>query len=95
MSIAAFRRALQIAPDNSDTLYKLGNLLLREGDGAFRILGRGVELLFERHDLSNQEALAYLEQRLVEIGVIAALSRAGFEPGDDLRVGEHEFELHI
>jgi hypothetical protein len=33
-AIAAFRRALQIAPDNSDTLYKLGNLLLREGDGA-------------------------------------------------------------
>ncbi len=72
-----------------------GYRVQREGDRAYRILGRGVELLFERHDLSNQEALAYLEQRLVEIGVIAALSRAGFEPGDDLRVGEHEFELHI
>jgi GTPase len=67
----------------------------REGDGGFRILGRGVELLFERHDLKNEEALAYLEQRLREIGVITALARAGFEPGDDVRVGEHEFELHI
>ena len=57
-------------------------------------LGRGVELLFERHDLSNEEALAYLEQRLNEIGVVAALRAAGFEPGDDVRVGEHEFELH-
>ena len=57
-------------------------------------LGRGVELLFERHDLKNEEALAYLEQRLNEIGVIAALRAAGFEPGDDVRVGEHEFELH-
>ncbi len=67
----------------------------REQDGGFRVLGRGVELLFERHDVKNDEALAYLEQRLGEIGVIAALTRAGFEPGDDVRIGEHEFELHI
>jgi GTP-binding protein len=66
----------------------------REDDGGFRILGRGVEMLFERHDTANEEALAYLEQRLKEMGVLAALDRAGFEPGDDVRVGEHEFELH-
>jgi GTP-binding protein len=66
----------------------------REDDGGYRILGRGVELLFERHDLRNEEALAYLEQRLKEIGVVAALHSAGFEPGDDVRIGEHEFELH-
>jgi GTPase len=67
----------------------------REEDGGFRVLGRGVELLFERHDTGNEEALAYLEQRLAEMGVIAALSRAGFEPGDDVRIGEQEFELHV
>ncbi len=66
----------------------------REPDGGFRVLGRGVELLFERHDLANEEALAYLESRLNEIGVVAALRAAGFEAGDDVRVGEHEFELH-
>jgi GTP-binding protein len=66
----------------------------REDEGAFRVHGRGVELLFERHDLKNEEALAYLEQRLKEIGVIAALKAAGFEAGNDVRVGEHEFELH-
>jgi GTP-binding protein len=67
----------------------------REEDGAFRVLGRGVELLFERHDTNNEEARAYLEQRLNEIGVISALTKAGFEAGDDVRVGEHQFELHI
>jgi GTP-binding protein len=67
----------------------------REDDGGFRILGRGVEMLFERHDTGNEEALAYLEQRLKEMGVLAALARAGFEPGDDVRIGEHEFELHV
>jgi GTP-binding protein len=67
----------------------------REEDGGFRVMGRGVELLFERHDVGNEEALGYLEQRLKEMGVIAALDRAGFESGDDVRIGEHEFELHV
>jgi GTP-binding protein len=67
----------------------------KEEDGAFRVAGRGVELLVERHDTKNEEALAYLEQRLGEIGVISALAKAGFEAGDDVRIGEHEFELHV
>ncbi|HET9153832.1 MAG TPA: Obg family GTPase CgtA [Solirubrobacterales bacterium] len=67
----------------------------REEDGGFRVLGRGVELLFQRHDTGNEEALAYLEQRLREIGVLAALDRAGFESGDDVRIGDLEFELHV
>jgi GTP-binding protein len=62
-------------------------------DEAFRITGRGVEMLVARHDLSNLEALAYLEQRLREIGVIAALDRAGFSPGDEVRIGDEAFEL--
>jgi len=64
-----------------------------EGDGRFRVSGRGIELLVARHDLENPEALDYLEGRLREIGVIAALQRAGFEPGDEVLVGEIEFEL--
>jgi GTP-binding protein len=67
----------------------------REDDGGFRVFGRGVEVLFERHDTKNEEALAYLEQRLKEMGVIAALDRAGFESGDDVRIGDMEFELHV
>ena len=39
------------------------------------------------------EALDYLEGRLREIGVIAALQRAGFERGDEVVIGEVEFEL--
>jgi GTP-binding protein len=62
-------------------------------DGAFRVRGRGIEQLVARHDLTNLEALAYLEQRLREIGVIAALERAGFTPGDEVRIGDEEFEL--
>ena len=64
-----------------------------EGKGRYRVSGRGIEMLIARHDLENPEALDYLEARLREIGVIAALQRAGFEPGDEVVVGEVEFEL--
>ena len=65
-----------------------------EGEGAFRIHGRGVEVLFDRFDLSNDEALGYLETRLTEMGVMAELRRAGFESGNEIRVGDYEFELY-
>ena len=61
--------------------------------GSLPVTGRGIELLIARHDLENPEALDYLEGRLREIGVIAELRRAGFEPGDEVVVGEIEFEL--
>jgi GTPase len=67
--------------------------IVPEGDGRWRIAGRGVEMLVARHDLGNEEALDYLEGRLKEIGVIAELQRVGFQPGDDVVVGEAEFEL--
>ncbi|HEX6586987.1 MAG TPA: Obg family GTPase CgtA [Solirubrobacterales bacterium] len=62
-------------------------------EGRWRVTGRGIELLVTRHDLGNPEALDYLEGRLCEIGVIAELQRAGFEGGDEVVVGEVEFEL--
>jgi GTP-binding protein len=67
--------------------------VLPDGEGRFRVKGRGIELLVARHDLENEEALDYLEGRLREIGVIAELRRAGFEPGDEVVVGDLEFEL--
>jgi GTP-binding protein len=65
----------------------------RVAEGVFQVRGRGIELLVRRHDLANPEALAYLEQRLREIGVLAALRSAGFEAGDEVRIGDQEFEL--
>jgi GTPase len=62
-------------------------------EGVFEVAGRGIEMLVARHDTENAEALAYLEGRLREIGVIAALRRAGFEPGDEVRIGADAFEL--
>ena len=66
----------------------------KEGEASFRIHGHGVEVLFDRFDMNNDEALGYLETRLIEMGVMAELKRAGFEPGNEIKVGEYEFELY-
>jgi GTP-binding protein len=70
-----------------------GFAVARVDDGVFRVEGRGIELLVERHDLSNEEALGYVEQRLRDIGVVGELRKRGFEPGDEVRIGDVAFEL--
>lgn len=72
---------------------ELGFEVVAEGEGRWRIEGRGIELLVARHDLSNPDALDYLESRLREIGVLAELQRAGFERGDEVLIGEEAFDL--
>jgi GTP-binding protein len=65
----------------------------RAPSGAFRVAGEGIERLIARHDLDNEEALRYVEERLRTLGVIRALEGAGFEPGDDVEIGGVTFEL--
>ncbi len=65
----------------------------RLADGRFRVGGAGVERLIARHDLENDDALAYVEQRLGALGVIGALEAAGFSSGDDVEIGGVVFEL--
>ncbi len=63
------------------------------GPGRFAVTGRGVELLLARHDLGNDDALAYVQERLRRIGVLRALQARGFLAGDELTVAGVEFEL--
>jgi GTPase len=65
----------------------------RGADGVFRVSGRGIERLIERHDIENEEALRYIEGRLRSLGVIRALEGKGFEPGDDVEIAGIVFEL--
>jgi GTP-binding protein len=65
----------------------------RTGPGAFRVEGERIERLIARHDVDNDEALRYVEERLRALGVIKALESAGFEPGDDVEIGGIVFEL--
>ena len=59
-----------------------------------RSSGPAVERLSQRHDLENQEALAYIEERLRAMGVIKELEAQGFEPGEEIAIGDVAFELY-
>ena len=65
----------------------------RTGPGEFSVQGTGVERLLARHDIENEQALRYVEERLRTLGVIKALQAAGFEPGDDVEIAGTVFEL--
>jgi GTP-binding protein len=63
------------------------------GPGEYAVSGRGVERLLARHDLNNEDALAYVEERLRKIGVLRALEARGFQAGDELTIAGVSFEL--
>jgi GTP-binding protein len=65
----------------------------RADSGEWVVSGEAVERLIARHDMENEEAQALVERRLHRMGVIAALERAGFEPGDEVEIAGTVFEL--
>jgi GTP-binding protein len=65
----------------------------RTGEKAFAVRGRGIERLLERFDVDNDEAMAHVEERLRSIGVIKALEKEGFKPGDEVQIAGVSFEL--
>ena len=60
-------------------------------EGVYEVSGEDVERLALRTDWDNTEGVAYFQRELEKKGVVAALKKAGAEPGDEIRVGEVEF----
>ena len=73
---------------------RAGYAVERSRRALFRISGPAVERLVARHDLENEEALAYIEERLRAMGVIKELEAQGFEPGERSQIGEVAFDLY-
>jgi GTPase len=93
---------VEVAADERDTLaehavYRPGEpawSVERTSDSSFRVSGAAVERLVGRHDLENHEALAYIEERLKAMGVVKRLEAQGFQPGDEVEIGEVAFALY-
>jgi len=64
----------------------------REGEN-FVVEGRAVRRLVSRFDLTNEEAIRYLGERLERLGVYAALRAQGAQPGDDVEIEGYAFEF--
>lgn len=64
----------------------------RNDDGSYQVNGRQAERAVALNDLTNPEAMAYVQDRLTGLGVDKKLARAGARQGDTVRVGAVEFE---
>ncbi len=64
----------------------------RDDDGAWRVSGRAAERVVAMADLTNAEAVAYVQERFRRMGVERALARAGAREGDVVRIGPIELE---
>ena len=64
----------------------------RSDDGAFVVGGRPALRAVAVNDITNRDALAYVQSRLGRLGVSKALVRAGARSGDLVRIGTFEFE---
>ena len=62
-------------------------------DGAYEVSGEGVERMALRTDWDSPEGVEHFQRSLEKKGVVAALRRAGAEPGDEVRIGAVEFDF--
>ena len=69
-----------------------GFTVVRDDDGAWRVTGRTAERVVAMADLTNEEAIEYVQVRLRRMGVERALAHAGAREGDVVRVGPVELE---
>ena len=67
-----------------------GFSVVREGADEWRVNGRPAERAVALADLTNTEAMTYVQQRLRRMGVERALVRAGVSEGDVVRIGKLE-----
>ena len=63
----------------------------REGN-IFIVKGRQAERAVALNDLTNIEALEYIQFTLEKIGVNKALRKAGIREGDNVQIGELQFD---
>jgi GTP-binding protein len=69
-----------------------GLVVERTDAGGFVVRGRAAERAVALSDLTNLEALSYVQERLKKLGVDKALARAGAKDGDLVEIGRFAFE---
>jgi GTP-binding protein len=67
-----------------------GFSVVREGSNEWRVRGRPAERAVALADLTNPDAMVYVQQKLARMGVERALARAGATDGDVVRIGDLE-----
>ena len=66
----------------------------RAGDGSFVVVGRAALRAVALSDLTDDDAVDYVQERLRRLGVERALVRAGVHEGDTVHLGALTFTYH-
>lgn len=66
-------------------------IVVKEGEGVFRVTGGQVERMVVQTDWENEEAITFLQHRMKRLGVDEALLRAGAVDGDEIRIVGRSF----
>jgi len=87
-------RAAEIVPSSTVVVHRPlpeGIEVVREADGSFVVLGRSALRAVALSDLTDDQAVAYVQERLRRLGVEKALVRAGARDGDVVHLGALTF----
>jgi len=77
------------APKRAGKGFSVVNL----GGGVFRVEGTNIERMVIQTEWDNEEAVAFLQKRMVRAGVEKALIEAGARDGDEIRIVGRAFEF--
>jgi GTP-binding protein len=87
-------RAAETIPSSTVVVHRPlpeGIEIVRDEDGSFVVLGRSALRAVALSDLTDDQAVAYVQERLRRLGVERALVRAGARDGDVVRLGTLTF----
>jgi GTP-binding protein len=87
-------RAAELVPSTTVVVHRPlpeGIEIVREADGSFVVLGRSALRAVALSDLTDDQAVAYVQERLRRLGVERALVRAGARDGDVVHLGKLTF----
>jgi GTPase len=94
--VVAARAREEVAPSEVVVHRPLaeGVEIVREDDGSFTVRGRAAERAVALSDLTDDDAVSYVQDRLRRLGVERALVRAGVHDGDLVHLGALTFTYH-
>jgi GTPase len=87
-------RAAELVPSSTVVVHRPlpeGIEIVRQADGSFVVLGRSALRAVALSDLTDDQAVAYVQERLRRLGVERALVRAGVRDGDVVHLGKLTF----
>jgi GTP-binding protein len=71
---------------------KVHPVRIKQDQDGWHVLGGEIEQLVGRFDTTNPEAVSYLQQHFNSLGVYKMLLKAGAENGDNVFIGDAQFE---